>query len=237
MQSCRFHALPNRVTLGAAWFLSGCMAWSLDLPAETFSKLSSQEFHVRELAEAELLAWGRQRPESAMSELYRQTQMAADPEARERCLNILRELVTDEYLKNGEGYIGVGLIDDLANVPGEPAPRNAIRIIQVQPDSPGLHAGIRLNDLIVELDDEIWHENDASRPFREKIRTLKPNTRVNLKVLRNGELLDIKVHLGRRPLMADNLFFNGQNFDPQASERAAKEAYFRQWLSQRKSKK
>ncbi len=227
----------NRVAVGVVWLLSGCIAWCLDLPVESFLKLTSQEFHVREHAQAELLAWGRQRPEPAMAELYRQTQVAADPEARERCLNILRELVTDEYLKNGEGYIGIGLIDDLANVPGEPAPRNAIRIIQVQQDSPGLHAGIRLNDLIVGLDDETWHGNDASRPFREKIRTLKPNTRVNLKILRNGEMLDLKVNLGRRPLMADHLFFNGQNFDPEASERAAKEAYFRQWLNQRKSKK
>ena len=36
--------------------------------------------------------------------------------------------------------------------------------------------------------------------------------------------------------MAD-MFFNGQNIDPDASERAAKEAYFQRWLSQKKSEK
>jgi hypothetical protein len=34
--------------------------------------------------------------------------------------------------------------------------------------------------------------------------------------------------------MADQMFLNGQNADMEASERAAKEAYFQRWLSQKK---
>ena len=63
---------------------------------------------------------------------------------------------------------------------------------------------------------------------------MKPNTKVDVRILRDGGLLDLKVTLGRRPLGADSLFFNGQMFDPEAMERAAKEAYFRRWLSLRK---
>jgi hypothetical protein len=60
---------------------------------------------------------------------------------------------------------------------------------------------------------------------------------VDLKILREGGLVDCKVTLARRPLLADQPFFNGQNFNPEASEQAAKDAYFRRWLSQRKPSK
>ena len=50
--------------------------------------------------------------------------MADDPEVRERCLAILRDLVNDEYLKDGEGYIGIRMQDEMATaVPGDVKPR------------------------------------------------------------------------------------------------------------------
>ena len=42
------------------------LSWSLDLPAEAFSNLKSEEFKKRERAQAELLAWARERPELAI---------------------------------------------------------------------------------------------------------------------------------------------------------------------------
>jgi hypothetical protein len=57
-----------------------------------------------------------------------------------------------------------------------------------------------------------------------------------LSIIRDGELIELNVRLGRRPLMAD-MFFNGLNVDPAASERAAIESYFRRWLSQNKQRK
>ena len=156
--------------------------------------------------------------------------MADDPEVRERCLSVLRALVEDEYLKEGEGYIGIAMKDEISDVPGETKPREVIRVTLVQPDSPGALAGIHHNDLIVGLNGNVWHET----LFRANVRMMKPNTKVDLKILRDGELLDLQVTLARRPKSADVLFFNGQTFDPEAMERAAKEAYFRGWLSLRK---
>lgn len=237
MQACRFDKLRVSPAVWAMVMVSSCFAWSVELPREEFLKLSSPKFHDRESAQTELLAWARLQPEPAMAELFRQSRIAEDPEVRGRCLKILRELVNDEYSKEGEGYIGIGLKDEIGNVPGDPNPRNMIRVTQVQPDTPAQRADLRLNDLIVGLDQDVWHELGASQLFREKIRMLKPNTKVVLKVFRDGGLITLSVTLGRRPLMADHLFFNGSNMEVEASERAAKEAYFRLWLSQRKLKK
>ena len=210
---------------------------SVALPA-CFENLGSPEFQTRESAQSDLLEWARQRPEPAMAELFKQSQDATDPEVRERCLEILRGLVGDAYLKEGEGYIGIalGLNDEILTVPGDPAPRNAIRVIEVRANTPGQLAGIQLNDLIVALEGKTWREGGASALFRERVKAMKPDADASVTILRDGKLVDLKVKLGRRPLMADMLF-NGFNFDQDAAERTAKEAYFNRWLLQMKAKK
>ena len=214
-------------------------AWSLELPAEPLANLKSEEFRQRESAQADLLAWARKQAEPAMDELFRYSRVADDPEVRERCLDVLRELVNDEYLKDGEGFIGIQMLDEWAKegIPGDPKPRGVIRVILVVADSAAQQAGLQVNDLIAGMDDLVWRERAASLLFREQIRQLKPDTKVTLKVLRNGNLMDLEVTLGRRPLTADILFFDPRQLDPEATERVAKEAYFRRWLERRKSRK
>jgi S1-C subfamily serine protease len=150
---------------------------------------------------------------------------------------VLRELVNDEYSRDGEGFIGISMRDELAQVPGDPKPRGAIRVVQVLRDSAAARAGLRLNDLIVGLDDLIWREETPSRTFSEKIRGMKPETRITLKILRDGELVSTEVKLGRRPLVAESPFLDQRNLDLKAAEKAAKDAYFRRWLERRKSGK
>jgi C-terminal processing protease CtpA/Prc len=213
---------------------------ALDLPAEPLAKLKSEEFRARESAQAELLAWARQQHDGAMDELFRRSRTEDDPEVRERCLDVLRDLVNDEYLKDGEGFIGIQMLDELANVPGDAKPRGVIRVILVVADSAAQKAGLRLNDLIAGVGDQIWRDVAASLAFREQIRQMKPNTKITLKVLRNGNLMDIEVTLGRRPLSADTLFFGQQQLnaeDAEAADRTAKDAYFRRWLERKKSRK
>jgi len=239
-QSAMFRRLVRPAILfrvsTASIVLMICPLWALELPPEPFAGLKSEEFSKREHAQAELVAWARQQPEAAMDELFRQSQVADDPEVRARCLAVLHDLVNDVYQKEGEGYIGVQMRDELADVPNDPKPRRVIRVVQVMPDSAAQRAGLQLNDLIVGLEDLVWHEGSASLPFSEKIRQLKPDAKVELKVLRNGKLMDIEVTLGRRPLLADNPFLQQRMADLEAAERAAKEAYFRRWLERRKAR-
>lgn len=209
-------------------------SWSLEIPQGPFLDLKSESFRVREDAQAELVEWARLQPDAAMDELFRQSQKADDPEVRARCVAVLQELVSDLYLREGEGYIGVQMRDELADVPDDPKPRRVIRVVQVMPDSAGERAGLQLNDLIVGLNDLVWREDSALLPFREKIRQFKPDSRIQLKVLRGGKLMGIEVILGRRPLNADGPFFDQGPADLEAAERVAKEAYFRRWLEQQK---
>lgn len=222
--------------LFAALFSVACGLHAAELPAVPFSNLKSEDFRTRETAQAELLAWARKQPEAATRELLRQSSIAEDPETRERCLAVLRDLVGDEYLKEGEGYIGIRMQDEVAVIPGSANPCAVIRVMQVVPDSAAQRAGLQINDLIASLNGQGWNGGVASVPFGAKIRQMKPNAEVRLKVLREGKLLDIDVKLGRRPLNADNPFLDDRQLDLEAAERAAKEAYFRRWLEERKAK-
>jgi hypothetical protein len=213
--------------------LCGALVRGIEIPPATFSALQSPNFKEREAAGTELLVWGRAKPEDAMNELLRQSRVADDPEVRERCLGALRDLVNDEYLKEGEGYMGIRMEDVIVTVPGETKPRSAIGVVQVVEKSAAEKAGLRRNDQMISINGEAWGEGPVSTKLTEKIRLMKPNTKVAFKVLREGKVIDVSVCLGRRPVFADNLFFNGQYPDMEAAERSAREAYFRQWLSKR----
>ena len=204
---------------------------AVELPVRPLSNLGSRQFHEREVAQSELLQWARTHPESTTGEFLRQSREADDPEVRLRCHQILRVLVMDEY--EGEGYMGIGLQDEISTVPGELKPRGLIRVTMVQEGTPAERAGIRNGDLIAGVDGNLWPEE----LFRQKILMMRPNTKINLRIVRGGELVTLQLKLGRRPLSVGNGFFNGPNVDPEAAERAAKEAYFRRWLDQRKLRK
>lgn len=211
--------------------ISAVSASATDLPEGALAGFKSDEFKVREAAQAELLAWGRVKPDAAKEFLFDQSRRAEDPEVRERCLAVLRDLVIDEYLQDGEGYVGIRMQDEVAAVPGSPKPLSAIRVIEVVADTAAHQAGLRLNDLIVGLEGGVWPQERgaASLAFSGKVRQFKPGTRITLKILRDGKLLDVALKLGRRPPYADNPFLEMQG-DLESLERAAKDAYFRRWL-------
>jgi hypothetical protein len=70
----------------------------------------------------------------------------------------------------------------------------------------------------------------------QTVREFKPASRITLRVLRAGALMDIPVILARRPLFADNPFLDETQVDLEAAEKAAKEAYFRRWMETRKTR-
>lgn len=219
-------------------------AGSIELPAGLLDGLKSEKFAEREHAEAELLAWARQRPDDSMEALYQQSRKAEDPELRERCFSVLRELVSDEYLRNGVGYMGIRMNPntEAVNVPGEVDPRFAIRVLQVEPETPAQKAGLVGGDLMLGVDDAVWHQDDTSATVSDKIKSLKAGTRVTIKLFRAGKIVEVPLVLARRPAAADLLQFQfgmGMQINPDslaAADRAAKEDYFRRWLAARKAK-
>lgn len=171
-----------------------------------------------------------------MEALYRMSRSHADPEVRERCLAVLRELVNDEYLKEGEGFLGIQMQEEKALVPGEEKPRSVIRVTHVVHKSAAQEAGVKRNDLIAGLNGKVWRDEAVQVPFMNEIRQFKPGNRVMLKILRDGKMINLEVKLGRRPLMADNPLLDRDQVDAEALENTAKEAYFRRWMARRKAR-
>ncbi len=207
---------------------------AVEAPAGPLAALASPSFQEREKAQAELVDWARQNQKTALDDLLEKSRDADDPEVRVRCLNAVKALVNEEYQRDGEGFIGISMRDEAASVPGDAKPRSVVRVGLVQPGTAGESAGLRVNDLIVSLNDEVWPDGEASKLLQGKIRMLKPGAKVRLGIMREEKVLKLDVTLGRRPVSADAGY---TAIDPEALERAAKEAYFRAWLSQRKAGK
>ena len=220
-----------------AWLAIAIPSGAFEIPAKPLAELESEDFRTRENAQAAILDWARANLPRAMDLLYGSSLRAEDPEVRERCLAVLRELVNDEFLKEGEGYIGIRMLEEIAVLPGEAKPRSVIRVAQVMPDSAADKGGLRVNDLITAIEDKVWHEGPALRPFSEAVRQYKPGTKVILKVLREGAMIELPVILGRRPVFADNPFLDERQMDLKEAEKAASEAYFQRWLERRKTAK
>lgn len=237
---------PRLLLAAVAGLAMTVCAGGIELPAAFLEGLKSEKFAEREQAEAELLAWTRQRPEASMESLYQQSRTADDPELRGRCLSVLRELVSDEYLRNGVGYIGIRMNPntEAVNVAGEAKPRFAVRVLQVEPGTPAQKAGLLGGDLLLGVDDTAWQQEDTSAVVSEKIKSLKAGTRVSVKLFRDAKIVDVPLVLARRPAAADLLQFQfgfggGMQVSPEAAaaaDRAAKEDYFRRWLAARKAK-
>lgn len=214
-----------------AWVLAPVVSvTALELPADCLVRLKDERFRTREDAQRELLDWSRDRRDGAMSELLRQSRAASDPEVRARCLAVLRDLVAEEYQREGEGYIGVQMLNEFAHVPGEARPRAAIRVAEVLADTAAAAAGLKVGDLIVGLNGKVWHEVPLAIPFGEKVREFKPGDTITLQLLRDGKVVDQTLKLGRRPAFADLPFPGLTEEDKQAAEKAAREAHFRRWL-------
>lgn len=213
-------------------------ALARSLPQQALSKLGSLVFDERERGQSELLGWGTLFPDVAKTELFAQIRNSNDPEIRARCMGVLRELVVDGYLKEGNGYIGIGFTGEVMKVPSDPKLRSVIRVNQVQPNTPASRAAVMIGDIIVGVDADVWYDNDAYTIFQMKIKAMKPYAKVKLYILRNDKIVEMIVTLMRRPVALDSSFpFNPRDIDIEGPELAAKEGYFRHWLEQKNLQK
>lgn len=225
-----------RLLAGCCWMvtLNPCMA--LELPSDVLNRLASEQFAVREKAQLELLDWARGHRDDAMDELFRQSRQADEPEVRQRCVAVLKELVNDEYLKTGQGYVGILMQDDLAQIKGEDKPRHVIRVGMIVPGTAGEKAGLQVNDVITGVNGQIWKDGPASLSFGNQIKGMKPGTKITLQLLKGEQIKNLEVTLSKRPVAIENNPFMDPTVDLSALEAAAKEEFFRQWMQSRKTK-
>jgi predicted metalloprotease with PDZ domain len=205
------------------------------IPKVFLKAMESEDFRERESAQSDLLSWVRKNPKAAVAELLRHSTKggSSSPEVRERCMQVLRQLAADDFAKEGDGYLGVRMNDRMVRMPGNQPDRWAVVVTEVVADSAAAKCGLKAGDAIVGLNGQTWQQ-EASKPFSEQIRKRKPGTRVNLRVLRDEGLQDLRVDLGRRPADADQFIPNMDPEGQQALEQKAKEAYFERWLLEKK---
>ena len=112
----------------------------------------------------------------------------------------------EQLVKGGtveRGWLGVGIMD----LTDETAPffglkKNAkgVLISEVLEDSAAEKAGLKHNDVVLELNGEPVESRDT---FRNKIAMLKPGSRIELVVWRDRKRKPITVKLGKRPPMEE----------------------------------
>jgi serine protease Do len=103
-----------------------------------------------------------------------------------------------EHGKVTRGWIGVQIqpvTQDIADSMGLKTTKGAL-VAEVQPDGPGKAAGIKSGDVILTVNGE---EVEGPRELARKIAGLGPNTKVDLKIWRNGSEQSIVLSLGTLP--------------------------------------
>lgn len=205
------------------------------LTEDTLGKLASDDFKVREQAEQDLTQWAFENREKADEDLLRHTREHPVAEVRIRCLSVLKRVVLDGYDADGEGYVGIRMMDEVVRLPDQEEPVAGLLVSTVMPDSPAAKGGLQDGDYILALDKAAWKGMPASEDFRSRVKAMKPRTEVVLKVLRGKELLEIRVRLARRPAALENPFDMPDQERIDALENERKEEYFKKWLLQRRN--
>lgn len=196
------------------------------VPPGMLARLASENYVEREKTQDELLRWAREKSETRIRGLVKLL-ADEDPEIRKRTLEILRKLSDEDYLSDGQGYLGIMMAEEMlqAGIQGEPAV--GIRISRVMKGSPADSSGLNAGDLIIALDGAGWEKQGALDAFMDRIAQSKPLADVVLTVRRDAaEPFDITVKLGKRPI--PDLRLAQEN--PQDLDLQAKDEHFKQWL-------
>ncbi len=212
----------------------GLLGNAFALPTDLLKALGSEDFKVRQQAQSGLLGWARLHREESLDELLKVYRGSADPEVRERCLAVLKDLLTDQYLAEGPGFLGIEWAFLQTPVPGQAEPMQAVMVTRVTPGTPANAAGILVGDLILRIDGKEWSSDPGPTEFSDEIKSRKGGSKVKFEILRDGKMIPTEVTLARRP---SNLQLNGflmPGVDVKAELQATIDAYFKEWLSERK---
>lgn len=114
-------------------------------------------------------------------------------------INMAKTVMTQiiKYGKVEHGLLGVvaqALTPDLAKAMGVKTSRGAL-VSQVTPDSGAAEAGIKQGDVIVAID---GNSVEDQRDLASAIGIRRPGTKVHIKLLRDGESMEVTATLGKR---------------------------------------
>jgi predicted metalloprotease with PDZ domain len=210
--------------------IGGAKGQSSKVPEPLIGNLGADAFASREKAQSELFEWSRKQPAIAIPDLYRRALAAEDPEIRARCLAVLKDVVIAQNYR-AEGYLGIALQEVEVKVPTDGNPRRGVRITLLMEGTAAELGGLKVGDLIVGIDDQIWREKGMKDQFPIFIRKIKPGTELEVLLLEEGKIVRKKVTLGEKPAGVNPSTIE----DLEAANRAAKELFFRRWLDKQEA--
>lgn len=109
--------------------------------------------------------------------------------------------IADELIATGtvtRGYIGVSsqnVTPEMAKTFNLPS-QDGVIIASVRPDGPAGKAGVEVGDILVQIDDVVI--KDTTNMLAEVAR-LKPGAQAKVKLLRNGQSIDMTLIIAKRP--------------------------------------
>ena len=250
--ACRLAAMSRTAAMLAIGLVIGCQfgraADEAAGPGVWMRGLADEDFVAREEAAGHLREWAAEHPEQARQLFLDRYFEDADPEVRVRCRELLRGVVVVEFRRQGQGFIGIQMIE-VVHPRGEGF---GIRVLRVQPDTPAEEIGLKPGDTIVGLDGRKWVHPGAMEMFREEIKRRRPGDRVRLQVWRNVEnpAWNIELKLMRRP-SAKLLALQMMPVEPrqgmalrkdlqtqyEREEREEEERLFKRWLAEQSQRR
>ncbi|MDW8066497.1 MAG: Do family serine endopeptidase [Aquificaceae bacterium] len=111
----------------------------------------------------------------------------------------LAKWVSDQLIEKGKvvrGWLGVVIQDITPDMAENLGVKEGVIIAQIMPGSPADKAGIRVGDIVVEIDNQKVGE---VRDLQFRIMRTEPGKDVSLKILREGKEMTLKVKVGEMP--------------------------------------
>lgn len=110
-------------------------------------------------------------------------------------INIAKKVIHDliTYGKVIRGYLGVYIADITSDLASKLGIKHGVLVERVVPNSPAFKAGIKPGDIIVKYNGE---EVRDTADLQLKVMNTKPNSWVNIEVIRNGKRINIPVKVG-----------------------------------------
>jgi len=110
-------------------------------------------------------------------------------------INIAKKVIHDliTYGKVIRGYLGVYIADITSDLASKLGIKHGVLVERVVPNSPAFKAGLKPGDIIVKYNGE---EVKDTADLQLKVMNTKPNSWVNIEVIRNGKRITVPVKVG-----------------------------------------
>lgn len=155
--------------------------------------LGDESFAAREANTAELIRRGMAEPEAVRKLVLQHFLKDPDPEIRSRCETVLRGIVEERY-----GFLGVRH-RERTYFDEEGKTRRGVELLTVLDGQAAATAGLRVGDIVIEIDGKGLDVEDSANTFGRTIRLLGAGRHTTVKVERIGEVIAIPLIVGAAP--------------------------------------